>query len=316
MLRLVQYINDTATPPATVAYIEIGSTVQQSLLCEWLPSLWFCHRDPGPEPDPDLLAVAGMLNALRTAADTFTPDIIEHTAISLPYREWFSPPTNRSAFISSAAKYAGLKKPALYHPFAGEAAARANGIGDCRVACTCDDKEPDPMALVLMVEYSTGALTTALMTTEFGEFEEVRVETALNLGADSRSQFRSEEEYWLAVEAQIRRVAQVPTSDPRAPQEIAHLVLYGDSTHSAHFQAVLRDTLTPDLLLKPTSSAKTDDGNSIIDPVFAAAQGATAFAWPWCDFDAETPQEASDYAESQQNRDAESFLSCLCRAPP
>jgi hypothetical protein len=129
-----------------------------------------------------------------------------------------------------------------------------------------------------MVDFSNSALTTSLHSTADGSFTHVRIEMAMELGA-ANIPHGDDGRFWGAVKDQIWRTTKLPvqTSDYpwRGPlNEITSVVLYGDATDDARFQAVLKDALFG---VKVAKAARSD---AMKDPVFAAAEGAAIWMWP------------------------------------
>ncbi|KAI7496590.1 hypothetical protein KC357_g427 [Hortaea werneckii] len=250
---------------------------------------WFCRYLPGLQrcaPDEDLVAVADMLRALRTACDDFAGSPVPYCGVSAPVsRDWVGS-TNQSTFISGAIYSAELPKPGLRWHFAGQAAAMANGASNCSFGMSCGVErswfDPTQVKAVLAVDYSQEALTTALMSADDEEFFDEYVETRFDLGAASLSSQDDPQEHWRGVKGSIKRALAYTTralmiyGKPPLQHEALHVVVYGDAVGTAGLNTTLREcleTYEPGFVVFP-------EDRKMADPIFAAAEGTVTFLDP------------------------------------
>ncbi|TKA21928.1 hypothetical protein B0A50_08576 [Salinomyces thailandicus] len=152
----------------------------------------------------------------------------------------------------------------------------ANGIGHCSFGDNCRPSVSTPASVVLTVDYSSTGLTSSLMIADGGEFDEIKTEVSMSLGADASKGNRSTEQHWEAVQEQISRTFEARRSDELKFRSV-HLVMYGDAVDDARLKIVVRDVLAgidPHLLASPWQ-------RNMAHPHFAAAEGATSYFWPW-----------------------------------
>ncbi|KAI7277429.1 hypothetical protein KC345_g6632 [Hortaea werneckii] len=250
---------------------------------------WFCRYFPGLQrcaPDEDLVAVADMLRALRTACDDFAGAPVPYCGVSMPVPRYWGHWTNQSTFIRGAIDFAELPKPGLSRVFAGEAAAMANGASNCSMGLSCGVErswfDPIEFKAVLTVDYSQEALTTALMSVDDGEFFAEYVETRFDLGAASLSSQHDPQEHWRDVKGSIKRAlaytTRALTTYGNAPlqHEALHVVVYGDAVGTA----VLKTTLQECLETYEPGFVVLREDRKMADPIFAAAEGLVTFIDP------------------------------------
>ncbi|KAI6813048.1 hypothetical protein KC332_g10617 [Hortaea werneckii] len=249
---------------------------------------WFCRYFPGLKrctPDEDLVAVADMLRALRTACDDFAGVPVPYCGVSTPVPRYWDQRTNQSAFIYGALDFAELPKPGLRWHFAGEAAAMANG-GNCTFGMSCKANrwiDYTPVKAVLTVDYSQKALTTSLMAADENDFDALYVETRFDLGAASLSSQDDPQEHWRGVKGSIERALaytmRALTTYSKTPlqHEALHVVVYGDAVGTAGLRTALKESLEP---YEPGFVVLPED-RKMADPIFAAAEGTVAFLDPF-----------------------------------
>ncbi|RMY57262.1 hypothetical protein D0863_12691 [Hortaea werneckii] len=270
---------------------------------------WFCRYFPSLErctPDQDLVAVADMLYALRTACDGFASEPIPRSGVSVPVKAPWYNPTNQTTFLSAAIDLAGLPRPTGEYFFAGESVAVANGIGHCSFGINCNYWGPsEPTKVVLTVDYSQEAFTASLMSVDGGQFDELYRQTRFDLGAASLQSRDSPHEHWEGVKECLKRALE-PTKGALAHyyrnerlkkrlREALHVVVYGDAVDTAGLKAALQECLE---IFEPGFVALREY-HKMADPVFAAAQGDTAFLWPW---DIDRPYSPQVEMEERMNK--------------
>ncbi|KAI7228363.1 hypothetical protein KC330_g7936 [Hortaea werneckii] len=248
---------------------------------------WFCHYFPSLKrcaPDEDLVAVADMLHALRTACDDFAGTQIPIAGVSVPVKAPGWDATNQTTFFRAAIDFTKLETPVDKFVFAGEAAAAANGVGHCSFGNNCNYFGPsEPTKAVLTVDYSQAALTTSLMSVDMGEFDALYRESRYDLGAASLSSEDNSQEHWREVKGSIQRALvytlralTIYYSHP-PKRDALHVVVYGDAVDTIGLKTVLQECLE---VFEPGFVAFPEH-RKMADPVFAAAIGDTAFLWPW-----------------------------------
>ncbi|RMY47832.1 hypothetical protein D0863_15538 [Hortaea werneckii] len=250
---------------------------------------WFCRYFPSLErctPDEDLVAVADMLRALRTACDDFAGVPVPYCGVSTPVPRLGVVSTNQSTFIRAALDYAQLPKPGLSRAFAGEAAAIANNASACVSGLSCGYEwgwgDPRDVKAVLTIDYSQEALTTSLMAADGNEFDALYVETRFDLGAASLSSQDDPQEHWRDVKESIKRAlaytTRALTSYHQLPpkHKALQVVVYGDAVGTAGLKTALQESLEP---YEPSFVVLPED-RKMADPIFAAAEGTVAFLDP------------------------------------
>lgn len=229
-----------------------------------------------PHQDRDTNVVKAMLLALKSAAEAYlespapVADLVVPMTISERGRQIFE----------SASSSAGFRRVTGF-PVAGSLAAMANGI--CPFyqhpeKCPYDDDRPGQ--LILTVDYSRAALTAILYLEEMCVFDILRERHDVNLGADALSQCQPREtddgSYRALTEA-LSEVVKMPVErvEPDVPQTVAGLVLLGERGTEPHLRRALQHVLAEQNIFIVSG----DDGYSLVDPTFAAAQGIAAASW-------------------------------------
>ncbi|KAI6874897.1 hypothetical protein KC338_g1081 [Hortaea werneckii] len=250
---------------------------------------WFCRYLPGLKrcaPDEDLVAVADMLRALRTACDDFAGVPVPYCGVSMPVPRYFGSSSNQSTFIRAALDFAQLPEPGLRWDFAGEAAAIANNASACVSGLSCGYEwgwgDPRDVKAVLTIDYSQEALTTSLMAADGNEFDALYVETRFDLGAASLSSQDDPQEHWRDVKESIKRAlaytTRALTSYHQLPpkHKALQVVVYGDAVGTAGLKTALQESLEP---YEPSFVVLPED-RKMANPIFAAAGGTVAFLDP------------------------------------
>ncbi|RMY81451.1 hypothetical protein D0862_12354 [Hortaea werneckii] len=254
-------------------------SIRRPWFCRYFPSLQRCA------PDEDLVAVADMLRALRTACDDFAGVPVPYCGVSMPLERRYALGANQSTFIRAALDFAELPKPGLRIVFAGEGAAMANGADDCMSGMSCLGdwgwNAPTEVKAVLTIDYSQEALTTSLMSAMEGDFDAEYFEQRSDLGAASLSSQDDPQEHWREVKGSIKRalaytMRALTIYGPPLQREALHVVVYGDAVGTAGLKTALQECLEP---YEPGFVVLPED-RKMADPIFAAAEGAVAFVDP------------------------------------
>lgn len=200
-----------------------------------------------------------MLLALRASTEAFLLKPLNSSDVVVPLS--FKHDSTR-AFLDAALSAAQLSSAipsSGSYTFAAQAAARANGIGNCLEYI----EEEAERQLVLIVDYSHSALTLTLAIEEDTCLLFSRTEHCHALGAD----LSVGEGYWAIVKALLKDINMAPpNADPRVPRSVSSLVMTGDSVLNDEMIRTLEETIGPELVRDARSRLEA--------PVFAAAIGA------------------------------------------
>ncbi|KAI7145765.1 hypothetical protein KC316_g2306 [Hortaea werneckii] len=254
-------------------------SIRRPWFCRYFPSLQRCA------PDEDLVAVADMLRALRTACDDFAGVPVPYCGVSTPIPLRWDGGADQSTFISAAIDFAELPRPGIRRAFAGAAAAMANGASDCTFGMSCEAdrgwNDPTEVRAVLAIDYSQEVLTTSLMSAEENDLYAEYFETRFDLGAASLSSQDDPQEHWREVKGSIKRalaytMRALTIYGPPLEREALHVVVYGDAVGTAGLKTALQECLEP---YEPGFVVLPED-RKMADPIFAAAEGAVAFVDP------------------------------------
>lgn len=227
----------------------------------------------------DITALEGMLLALKVATESYLggPVTIADLAAPMP----LSPLGQQ--ILRSASSLAGLDR-AVGVQIAGQAAARANGIGTYYQYSEEDhcDGGASPQ-VILTVDYSRAALTAILWIEDDSVFEYRRIRHDVGLGADAlyRCQHSEIDEpcYERLAEA-LRQVVKMPLEDVEGdvPSMIGGLVLLGEKATDWRLRQILQQVLTEQGVSISMKKSEYEESD-MIDPTFAAARGVAAASW-------------------------------------
>jgi hypothetical protein len=231
---------------------------------------------------PDINAVEAMLLALKIATESYLEGPVAVTDLAVP----FPLPESGQQLLSSVSSLAGFEN-VLGIQIAGQAAARANGIGVCHnhhpVEDHCSSQHTTPQ-LVLTVDYSRAALTAMLWIEESSIFEYRRIKHDLDIGTDalSRCQQHSQgdEECYKQLAEALRQVIKMPLKETESnvPSVIGVLVLLGERATDERFNEILQQVLWEQAMVMSVKSPEWKE-SGMINPVFAAARGVGAASW-------------------------------------
>ena len=228
---------------------------------------------------PGVAVVEAMLLALKVATESYLQGPIVAVDLAVPF------PLAKSGrkLVQSASRIADFES-VLGTQIAGQAAARANGIGACYdypEEENCDGKNKPQ--LVLTVDYSRAALTAMLWIEEAGVFEYRRIQHDVDLGADALyrcEHSQSDKPCYERLPEMLRQVVKMPLEDAESdvPGMIGNLVLLGERATEGRFTKVLQQVLREQAASTSVTNPEWKEGG-IVDPVFAAARGVAATSW-------------------------------------
>ena len=229
--------------------------------------------------NPDATAIEAMLLALKVATESYLEGPIAVADLAVP----FSLTQSGEQLLKSASSIAGFKR-VLGTPIAGQAAARANGIGACHYYHEKDhcDGEDAPQ-LLLTVDYSRATLTAMLWLEDTGVYEERRIRHNVDLGGDalySCQHSRSEEPCYERLAEALRQLVKMPLEDTGSdvPGMVEGLVLLGVGATDGHLKVALQQVQQEQAVLMSIANPIWDE-IGICNPVFAAARGIAGASW-------------------------------------
>ena len=246
-----------------------------------LPLPLFLHRalNRWQYGSPDATAMEAMLLALKVATESYLEGPIAVADLAVP----FSLAQSGEQLLSSASSIAGFER-VLGTPIAGQAAARANGIGACHYYPEKDHcNGGDAPQLILTVDYSRAALTAILWLEDAGVFEERRMRHDVDLGGDALYRChhsRSEELCYERLAEALRQVVKMPLEDTgsNVPGMAEVLILLGERATDGHLKEALQQVLQEQTGLMSIANPEWEE-IGICNPVFAAARGIAEASW-------------------------------------
>ena len=223
---------------------------------DWLPP-WRPRRSPQEE------ALNGMLQALKSATESYLEDSMSAAMLSVPLA-WTA---EQRDILHTVASSLGIETPAFGVP-AGKLAARARGLsGDC---------SQDPSKLVLSVDFSRTAFTGQLWDEECGDYKYTRQMYELTLGSndfDEKCQDEGEDACLNILGTALRKLTALPLPDldhDKSDKLISGLVLYGENASDRRLNQVVKEVLLEQYV--PSYGTGVSQAADHFDPVFAAAQ--------------------------------------------
>jgi hypothetical protein len=250
---------DAAYSSNSASYFELLQTVLVPQSLRLHRQTWLGGRDERVQ------ALAGMIKALKVAAESYLEAPVCTGVIALPFH--FTEPYYQ--VLSKASNVSSLSLQYLRMDPAGIHAAKVYGLsGDCDYY----GPHQDPEKLILTVEYSRAALTALLIYEHCGVFEWRRAVHDTRLGLDG---IQDGPEATLGdVERVFREVTELPLKNGNGEglKHISNVVLLGESAGDLRMQNTLRKVSGE----KYNSFAATDGA---VQPLFAAARCLALYSW-------------------------------------
>ena len=216
--------------------------------------------------------MAQVLSDLKTIVEEYLGTPIESAGVTTPHLTALYQEDLQDAFEYVGLRY--LPFPVRYDVFYETSAAYAGyGYGLCsdyteRAACK-EEQQDMASEVVMAVLYTRTVLTVSfsVMKSAYYLYEsDNRYITNFTLGYDARSQWTSEENYWLEVAKNVEQLMAVNPNFKRP----AKVLLMGDQAHDKTFTQVLEGVLRRQTKDEPEISSQ--------DSQFAAAKGAAELA--------------------------------------
>ena len=220
----------------------------------------------GPDPDARVELLSRMLNALKTATESYVGSKVTDAEVVFP----FYVPRSFLNALQTASTRISLNMPELSHSPAGLLAARANGMDSkCYPHLV-------PEQYILTMDYSRAALTAMLINEHCGVYEVLQGLHETSFGTDSWSN-----ESWSILVSKLREVIRIPVGHgaDASLHHISSVILLGESAGERRLRDALKeawlDGAEHDASVISGSSEDVNSG-CMVDPLYAAATGLAA----------------------------------------